>query len=308
MRTQATQRLLDKRCSTQLRARFARRCRLRRAARPAAGLPWHGARSPAIREELRCPAPRHRVRRHDRPGTGRPPGAAEGVPAHRRAQDGHDLPAAGDVGQPGQAGGAGRRAARPPRAGPLPGQPGPARPGDAAADPAGSWAGEWEILAGQAKRAPKAAVISHELFSAADAGQAERAVRSLQPADVHLILTVRDMATLLPAEWQESVKHRSARSWEDWLGDVIDRESRDPGRRRWWFWCVHDTLAILDTWSRHVPAERVHVITTPPRGSAAACCGNGSRPCSASTPRGPTFPWPGRTPRSACPRWSSCAG
>ncbi len=135
------------------------------------------------------------------------------------------------------------------------------------ADPGGSWTGEWEILAGQAKRAPKSAVISHELFSAADAGQAERAVRSLQPADVHLILTVRDMATLLPAEWQESVKHRSTRSWEDWLGDVIDRESRDPGRRRWWFWCVHDTLAILDTWSRHIPAERVHVITTPPRGS-----------------------------------------
>jgi hypothetical protein len=79
---------------------------------------------------------------------------------------------------------------------------------------------------------------------------------------------VRDMATLLPAEWQETVKHRSVRSWEDWLGDVIDRESRDPGRRRWWFWCVHDTLAILDTWARYVPAERVHVIITPPRGSA----------------------------------------
>jgi hypothetical protein len=135
-------------------------------------------------------------------------------------------------------------------------------------DPAGAWAGEWEILAGQAKRAPAAAVISHELFSAADAGQAERALRSLQPAEVHVILTVRDMATLLPAEWQESVKHRSIRGWEDWLGDVIDRESRDPGRRRWWFWCVHDTLAILDTWSRRVPPERVHVIITPPRGSA----------------------------------------
>ncbi|MDR3032755.1 MAG: hypothetical protein LBV78_06550, partial [Kitasatospora sp.] len=135
-------------------------------------------------------------------------------------------------------------------------------------DPAGSWTGEWEILAGQAKRAPAAAVISHELFSAADAAQAEQAVGSLQPAEVHVVLTVRDMATLLPAEWQESVKHRSARGWEDWLGDVIDRESRDADRRQWWFWRVHDTLAILDTWSRRVPAERVHVIITPPRGSA----------------------------------------
>jgi hypothetical protein len=136
-----------------------------------------------------------------------------------------------------------------------------------ASDPAGSWTGEWEILARQAQQAQQVAVISHELFSAADADQAERAVRSLQPAEVHVALTVRDMATLLPAEWQETVKHRSTRSWEDWLEDVIDTESAADDRRQYWFWRVHDTLAILDLWSRHVPPERVHVITVPPRGS-----------------------------------------
>ena len=137
-----------------------------------------------------------------------------------------------------------------------------------ASDPAGSWTGEWEILARQAQQAGKVAVISHELFSAADAEQADRAVGSLLPAEVHIVLTVRDVATLLPAEWQETVKHRNARGWEDWLGDVIDRESADADRRRWWFWRVHDTLAILDIWSRQLPAEHVHVITTPPPGSA----------------------------------------
>ena len=137
-----------------------------------------------------------------------------------------------------------------------------------ASDPAGSWTGEWEILARQARQAGKVAVISHELFSAADAEQADRAVSSLRPAEVHVVLTVRDIATLLPAEWQETVKHRNARGWEDWLGDVIDRESADPDRRRWWFWRVHDTLAILGSWSRHLPAEHVHVITTPRPGSA----------------------------------------
>ena len=132
-------------------------------------------------------------------------------------------------------------------------------------DPAGSWTGEWDILASQATQAPRLAVISHELFAAADAPEAEKAVRSLQPAEVHVVLTARDIASLLPAEWQETVKHRNARSWEDWLGDVIDRESTSPDRRQWWFWRVHDTLAILDIWSAHVPAERVHVITTAPR-------------------------------------------
>ena len=137
-----------------------------------------------------------------------------------------------------------------------------------ASDPAGPWTGEWEILAGQARQPGKTAVISHELFCAADAQQAAAAVRSLQPATVHVVLTVRDMASLLPAEWQETVKHRNTSSWEDWLGDVIDRESVDAGRRQWWFWRVHDTLAILRLWAEHVPPERIHVVTNPPRGSA----------------------------------------
>ncbi len=136
-----------------------------------------------------------------------------------------------------------------------------------ASDPAGSWTGEWEILAHQARQAPRVAVISHELFSAADEEQAERAVRSLEPAEAHVVLTVRDMGTLLPAEWQETVKHRNAKRWEDWLGDVIDRESYAADRRQWWFWRVHDTLAILGIWARYVPPERVHVITVPPPGS-----------------------------------------
>src|SRR6201993_4860872 len=56
-------------------------------------------------------------------------------------------------------------------------------------DPAGSWTGEWDILATEARQAQQAqqvAVISHELFSAADEAQARRAVQSLQPAEVHL--------------------------------------------------------------------------------------------------------------------------
>ncbi len=136
-----------------------------------------------------------------------------------------------------------------------------------ASDPAGSWTGEWDILATQARQAAGTAVISHELFSAADEQQAGRAVAALEPAEVHLVLTVRDMASLLPAEWQETVKHRNARGWEDWLGDVIDTEAQQPDRQRYWFWRVHDTLAILDRWQRFLPASRMHVITMPPPGT-----------------------------------------
>ncbi len=140
----------------------------------------------------------------------------------------------------------------------------------AASDPADPWVGEWEVLAGQALRARGAAVISDEVLAACHPGQADRAVRSLLSAEVHVVLTVRDFATVLPAEWQEEVKCRGTVPWHEWLHDVIDIQSVAANRRRWPFWMMHDTLAILDMWSRHIPPDHVHVITMPQRSEADA--------------------------------------
>jgi hypothetical protein len=135
-------------------------------------------------------------------------------------------------------------------------------------NPTAPWSGEWNRLARAAAAAPRCAVISHELLCAATDRQIRRAVTSLAGAEVHVVLTVRDMASLLPAEWQESVKHRSTRSWDDWLADVIDKESVAADREQFWFWRVHDTEQILDRWARHVPRSRIHLVTIPPSGSA----------------------------------------
>lgn len=131
-------------------------------------------------------------------------------------------------------------------------------------DPIGSWAGDWDRLAAEARRTPSVGVISHELLAAADREHAARAVASLAPAEVHVVVTVRELAGLLPAEWQETVKHRNARGWHDWLADVVDDEAHQPDRRQFWFWKVHDTAALLDVWAAQLPPERVHVIPVPP--------------------------------------------
>jgi hypothetical protein len=135
-----------------------------------------------------------------------------------------------------------------------------------AGDPADPWVGEWDVLTGQALLASDAAMISNELLAACNPRQADRAVRSLLPAEVHIVLTVRDFATLLPAEWQETVKTRGTVPWEQWLDDVIGAAANPDRRRRLWFWTVHDTLAILRLWSRDIPSDHVHVITLPPQG------------------------------------------
>ncbi len=132
-------------------------------------------------------------------------------------------------------------------------------------DPADPWTGEWDVLAGQALCAPERAVISNELLTASSPQQAERAVWSLLRAEVHVVVTVRNFAALLPAEWQEAVKCRGTEGWEAWLDAVIAAEGAADRRRRSWFWRVHDTLAILDMWSRHIPPDQLHVVTVPHR-------------------------------------------
>jgi hypothetical protein len=132
-----------------------------------------------------------------------------------------------------------------------------------ASDPADPWTGEWDVLAGQALRARGRAVISNELLAASSPQQAERAVWSLLRAEVHVVATVRNFAALLPAEWQEAVKCRGTTGWEAWLDAVRAAEGAADRRRRSWFWRVHDTLAILDMWSRHIPPDQVHIVTVP---------------------------------------------
>jgi hypothetical protein len=132
-------------------------------------------------------------------------------------------------------------------------------------DPEPPFTGEWPALVGKLTAAKRIGVVSHELFSAATRKQAARALAALSDYELHIVMTVRDLGSLLPAEWQETVKHRNARSFDEWLEHVA-REAQQPDRHRSGFWSVHDTLGIIDDWAQDViPPERVHVITMPSR-------------------------------------------
>lgn len=134
-------------------------------------------------------------------------------------------------------------------------------------DPTGSYAGEWDLLAKQALQAERAAVISHELLAAATAEQAARGIASLTGADVHIVLSLRDFVSLLPAEWQETVKHRNRQTWEQWLRRIRVTDPENKPERVRWFWRVHDTLDVLRRWTAGIPADHVHVVTLPRAGA-----------------------------------------
>lgn len=137
-------------------------------------------------------------------------------------------------------------------------------------NPAGSWVGEWDVLAAQARRAGRVALISQESIVAVSPERMRHAVESLAGTELHIILTVRDFASMLPAEWQETVKHRRTKSWPVFMRDVIASEPPMGIHATAGFWRVHDAPAILQAWSRLVPPERIHVVTMPRRTSPPA--------------------------------------
>lgn len=124
--------------------------------------------------------------------------------------------------------------------------------------------GSWESLVRSA--APGAdVVISHEVLAAATKQQADRAIASFPGAEIHLIYTARDLVRQLPAEWQETVKHRGRQKLADFLEQVENAARVDSDE---WFWRVQSLPDVLRRWGSTLPPERVHVITVPPSGTA----------------------------------------
>jgi hypothetical protein len=129
--------------------------------------------------------------------------------------------------------------------------------------------GSWDKLATSVRRAHGHAIISHEILATASRAQIGRALESLghgADTEVHLVLSVRDLARQIPAEWQENVKHRAALSYASFLRQIQD--PRREGRIPTWFWGVQEIPDILDRWGHDLPPDNVHVVTVPPPGGS----------------------------------------
>ena len=95
--------------------------------------------------------------------------------------------------------------------------------------------GAWDRLAAEVRDWHGTSIVSHEIFATGprrrrSSGRSPR----LGDAEVHLVLSVRDLVRQIPAEWQENVKHRSHITYAKFLRTIRDpaRDSRIGS----WFW------------------------------------------------------------------------
>jgi hypothetical protein len=126
--------------------------------------------------------------------------------------------------------------------------------------------GAWDRLAERARSFAGTVIVSHEILAYASTEQARRAVASFgDDAEVHVVVSARDLARQIPAEWQENVKHRRTIGYHDFLAKITDPRRR--GELASWFWGVQEVPDVLDRWGHELPADRVHLVTVPRPGA-----------------------------------------
>lgn len=116
-------------------------------------------------------------------------------------------------------------------------------------------------------------VVSHEILCLAEDRHIARILDDLgaEDIDVEVVVTVRDPARQVPAEWQEGVKHGQRMSYDDFLETVLAEPGPRGSRRqevRARFWSAQDPVPVLDRWAGHVGPRHVHVVTCPPVGTS----------------------------------------
>ncbi len=126
----------------------------------------------------------------------------------------------------------------------------------------------WRRLSGQVTRwSGRSAVISQEFLYRANSEQIHAMVDSLGGGRVEVVLTTRDVARLVPAQWQTSVRQRSTWTLGEYADAVAgtDTDENAEGAARH-FWRRQDYGVILRRFVDALSLEQVRVVTVPPSG------------------------------------------
>lgn len=132
-------------------------------------------------------------------------------------------------------------------------------------------AGAWDALVAEVlARRTGSSVVSMEFLSFARRKDVARVGRDLAGAEVHVVLTARDVTAAIPAQWQTSVTSGATHTWSEFQAGVqrsvgplwpVRALRGDSGVRE--FRRTQDVAHMLRTWGRIVPPERIHVVLVP---------------------------------------------
>jgi len=102
-------------------------------------------------------------------------------------------------------------------------------------------------------------VISSEFFAdAEDEATIARIVEQLGGERVHILVTLRPLARIMPSQWQQYVQNGLRMGYEDWLTHMLRKAPYEKPNPSFWRRHRHDRL--VERWARVVGPERVTVV------------------------------------------------
>jgi len=116
----------------------------------------------------------------------------------------------------------------------------------------------WDRLHAQVMDHPGTALLSNEWFALAGPARAQDAVTRFGDAEVHVVVSARDLVSVVPAGWQETLKLGRGGSLSDFISGL------EPPGERWGYWTL-DPAWVLQRWAAELDPARVHVVTVPTR-------------------------------------------
>lgn len=132
----------------------------------------------------------------------------------------------------------------------------------------GKFAGEWELVASRVRDfTGHTAIVSNELLGGSTPDRIAAGVRSMQPAEVHVVFTARDFARQLVSDWQEHIKHKHTVTLETFVDDLIEHGLDAPAPFGELFWGMHDATYVLARWTEVVDPAHIHLVTVPHPGA-----------------------------------------
>lgn len=99
-------------------------------------------------------------------------------------------------------------------------------------------------------------VLSSEFLAWAKPDAVRRIVDDLDPARVHIAVTLRPLGRLMSSQWQQNVQAGAIASFEQWLELLLNK----PEGRRNPFWTLHRHDELIERWASVVGSEKVTIV------------------------------------------------
>ena len=117
---------------------------------------------------------------------------------------------------------------------------------------------KWKKFLREAREYDGITVLSSEFLAESNIDVITNMINDLGSDRVHVVVTMRNLAKIMPSAWQQFLKGGYTFGYEEWLGNILTAPKRDANAKL--FWARHQHDEVVQRWSSVVGADQMSVI------------------------------------------------